>query len=65
MNEDLKFHELAVRKDELQKNVLTTIAENNREVSNKLEQGLQNQLSEEKLKIACVGQHNAGISINW
>ena len=62
MNEELKFHELAVRKDELQRNVLTAIAENNREVSKKLEQSLQNQLSEEKLKIAFVGQHNAGKS---
>lgn len=62
MNEDLKFHALAVRKDELQKNVLATISENNREVSTKLEQSLQNQLSEEKLKISFVGQHNAGKS---
>ncbi len=62
MNEDLKFHALAVKKDQLQKNILTTIAKNNKEVSDKLEQGLQNQLSEEKLKIAFVGQHNAGKS---
>ena len=62
MNEDLKFHALAVRKDQLQKNILSTIAKNNKEVSDKLEQELQNQLSEEKLKIAFVGQHNAGKS---
>ena len=62
MNEELKFHELAVRKDELQEKLLTTISENNKDAASKLESGLKNQLSEEKLKIAFVGQHNAGKS---
>ncbi|MCQ2589034.1 MAG: 50S ribosome-binding GTPase [Treponema sp.] len=62
MSEDLKFHELAVRKDNLQRSVLDTIAENNADVAKRLEQSLFNQGSEEKLKIAFVGQHNAGKS---
>ena len=62
MREELKFHALAVRKDELQRNVLSTISANNNEVSNKLELSLQKQEAEEKLKIAFVGQHNAGKS---
>ena len=62
MSEDLKFHELAVRKDLLQSNIINMIASNNEEAAKKLKLGLDNQLSEEKLKIAFVGQHNAGKS---
>ena len=46
MNEELKFHELAVRKDELQRNVLTAIAENNRVDSRYLEPSFQKPLSD-------------------
>ncbi|MBQ9630168.1 MAG: 50S ribosome-binding GTPase [Treponema sp.] len=62
MNEELKFHELAVRKDELQEKLLAAISANNKDAASKLESGLKTQLAEEKLKIAFVGQHNAGKS---
>lgn len=62
MNEDLKFHKFAVRKEKLQKDVISTISFNNPDVAKKLETSLNNQRCEEKLKIAFVGQHNAGKS---
>lgn len=62
MREGFLFHEFSVRKDELQKKVINTISVNNKEIAKKLESGLTKHLSEEKLKIAFVGQHNSGKS---
>lgn len=62
MSENFKYNVLAVRKNELQKKVLAIISAGNKECAEKLENQLQEQCSEEKLKIAFVGQHNAGKS---
>lgn len=62
MNEELKFHDFAVRKNDLQNKVLAVLENNNVDVKNKLTDVLQKQNEEEKLKIAFVGQHNSGKS---
>ena len=62
MNESFKYQQLAVRKDDLQKIVLRTIETHSREKAAKLEADLKKLGDEERLKIAFVGQHNAGKS---
>ena len=62
MNETLQFHEFAVRKEDLQNKILNVVAANNTHAAQKLELDLNKQRSEGKLKIAFVGQHNAGKS---
>lgn len=62
MNETLQFHEFAVRKEALQNKILNVVAANNTHAAQKLELDLNKQRSEGKLKIAFVGQHNAGKS---
>lgn len=62
MSENLKFHEIAVKKEGLQRNILSVISANNKERAITLKSELDKSLSEEKLKIAFVGQHNSGKS---
>ncbi|MBQ9239331.1 MAG: 50S ribosome-binding GTPase [Treponema sp.] len=62
MNEELQFHQFAVRKDDIQKAVVGIISAQNKAAANELEQRLADYVDESKLKIAFVGQHNSGKS---
>ena len=62
MSNELKYHQFASRKDDLQKKILQLVGKNSQETAEKLAQELDAQSHEDKLKIAFVGQHNSGKS---
>ena len=62
MNTTVDFHEFSIRKEEIQQKAYNLIASNNPSVLEDLRNRLQECEDAECLKIAFVGQHNAGKS---
>ena len=62
MKQDFVFHHLSKQINELQKQLLELLASRSSEMGMKLSEALCQNAAQEKLKIAFVGQHNAGKS---
>lgn len=62
MDKDLVFQVLSEKEKVIQENLLNSIKLNNEELADKYEKKLKDIDTESKLKIAFVGQHNAGKS---
>jgi len=61
-NNELEYHELSLKIDDLQKRVISAIKSVNGQAAKELESKLKEHAEETKLKIAFVGQHNSGKS---
>ncbi len=62
MKQDFVFHHLSRQTNELQKQLLELLASRSSEMGMRLSEALRQNAAQEKLKIAFVGQHNAGKS---